>query len=119
MFTGQYLPRFSFRELLHIKFAVPKRFLYRRCLLLILLVALQLRIKERNNMLTMRTLVLSILITAAFVVQPALSQDKPRREQYGPGAKCLVAKHHAAKSDAITKEQADAIVSELKLIRQL
>ena len=75
-------------------------------------------------MLTRKTLVLSILITAAFV-EPALSQDKPRREQYGPGAKCLVAhhraaaKHHAAKSDAITKEQADAIVSELKLIRQL
>jgi protein-disulfide isomerase len=54
----------------------------------------------------------------------ALSQDKSK-EAYTPGAKCLTAEHGAArhegtpKADAMTKEQADAIVSELKLIRQL
>jgi protein-disulfide isomerase len=72
----------------------------------------------------------------------ATAQETARREQYPAGAKCLVADHEAskyeaaalksdatkpkaaaksegAKSSAITKEQADAIVGELKLIRQL
>lgn len=59
----------------------------------------------------------------------ATAQETAKRQQYPPGAKCQVAEHdaakldadkaEAAKSDAITKEQADAIVSELKQIRQL
>jgi protein-disulfide isomerase len=50
----------------------------------------------------------------------ALAQDTAKREAFPPGAKCLTAEHEvAAKSDAITKEQADAIVGELKQIRQL
>ncbi len=48
------------------------------------------------------------------------AQDAPNREAYAPGAKCLIAEHEAAaRSNAITKDQADAIVSELKQIRQL
>ena len=50
----------------------------------------------------------------------ASGQDASKREVFAPGAKCLIAEHDAsAKPDAITKEQADAIVAELKLIRQL
>lgn len=50
----------------------------------------------------------------------AAAQDTARRQAYAPGAKCLVAEHEVAvKPDAITKEQADAIVGELKQIRQL
>ena len=57
----------------------------------------------------------------------ALAQDAAKQEVYAWGAKCLTAEHEAvakhevaaAKSDAITKEQADAIVGELKQIRQL
>jgi protein-disulfide isomerase len=50
----------------------------------------------------------------------ASAQDTAKHESYERGAKCLTADHEAAaKSDAITKEQADAIVAELKQIRQL
>jgi protein-disulfide isomerase len=63
-------------------------------------------------------IVLGMAIAAWARVSPA--QDVPKREALAPGAKRLVAEHDAAaKSDAITKEQADAIVSELKQIRQL
>jgi protein-disulfide isomerase len=78
--------------------------------------------------------------------QPAVGEDDPGRGKFPPGAKCLVAEHETvakgdtstatslssggtegadaavadpAKSDGITKEQADAIVAELKQIRQL
>jgi protein-disulfide isomerase len=48
------------------------------------------------------------------------AQEAAKPERYPLGAKCLTAEHEAvAKSDAITKEQADAIVAELKQIRQL
>jgi protein-disulfide isomerase len=48
------------------------------------------------------------------------AQESPRGEALPPGAKCLSAQHEAVtKSDSITKEQADVIVSELKQIRQL
>jgi protein-disulfide isomerase len=50
----------------------------------------------------------------------ASAQSNAKQESYERGAKCLTAEHEAAaKSDAITKEQADAIVAELKQIRQL
>lgn len=51
----------------------------------------------------------------------ASAQDTTKRESYERGAKCLSADHEAAvaRSEAITKEQADAMVSELKQIRQL
>jgi protein-disulfide isomerase len=50
----------------------------------------------------------------------ASAQDNAKHESYDRGAKCLTAEHKAAaQSDAITKEQANAIVSELKQIRQL
>lgn len=45
------------------------------------------------------------------------AQETTIREVYPPGAKCLTAEHEAAAT--ITKEQADAIVSELKQIRHL
>jgi protein-disulfide isomerase len=58
-----------------------------------------------------------LLLSSAGV---ALAQDTVKREAFPPGAKCLTAEHEtAAKTDAITKEQADAIVGELKQIRQL
>jgi protein-disulfide isomerase len=61
--------------------------------------------------------ILSACLSLAVVAAP---QDVPKRDAYAPGAKCLVAQHDAAaKSDAVTKEQADAIVGELKQIRQL
>src|SRR5260370_39341260 len=57
---------------------------------------------------------------SSFAHSPAAAQDTPRSETFSPGAKCLTAENEAAaKSDAITKEQADAIVGELKQIRQL
>ena len=50
----------------------------------------------------------------------ASAQDNAKHESYERGAKCLTAEQEAAaKSDAMTKEQADAIVAELKQIRQL
>ena len=50
----------------------------------------------------------------------APAQDTAKRGSYEGGAKCLTADHDAvAKSDSISKEQADAIVAELKQIRQL
>jgi protein-disulfide isomerase len=50
----------------------------------------------------------------------AAAQETTKWQQYPPGAKCLIAEHEAAaKTDAITKEQADAIVGELKQIMQL
>jgi protein-disulfide isomerase len=61
---------------------------------------------------------ISLLI--ATLIPAANAQTNPRGESFPPGAKCLTAEHDtAAKSDAITKEQADTIVAELKLIRQL
>jgi protein-disulfide isomerase len=61
---------------------------------------------------------ISLLI--AMLIPAANAQTNSRTESFSPGAKCLTAEHDtAAKSDAITKEQADAIVGELKLIRQL
>jgi protein-disulfide isomerase len=54
------------------------------------------------------------------LVSIAAAQDSPKLQAYPWRANCLTADHEAAaKPDAITKEQADAIVSELKLIRQL
>jgi protein-disulfide isomerase len=70
-----------------------------------------------------RIILIGIAITASAGAAPA--QDVLKGETYASGAKCLTAEHEAAakaaaaKSDAITKEQADAIVSELRLIRQL
>jgi protein-disulfide isomerase len=62
-----------------------------------------------------------LLVMLLFVswTKIAYAQDTAKRESYQSGAKCLTAEHDAAKSDAITKEQADAIVGELKQIRQL
>jgi protein-disulfide isomerase len=57
-----------------------------------------------------------LLIATVAVCAPG--QEKPKREAYAEGAKCPVG-GHPANSDAITREQADAIVSELKQIRQL
>src|SRR5579864_318793 len=70
-----------------------------------------------------RIILIGIAITASAGAAPA--QDVLKGETYASGAKCLTAEHEAAakaaatKSDAITKDQADAIVSELRLIRQL
>lgn len=74
--------------------------------------------------------VLLISVAAVASLARASAQEPPKSQGYSPGAKCFVAEHdaakrqasaksEAAKSDAITKEQADAIVSELRLIRQL
>jgi protein-disulfide isomerase len=61
-----------------------------------------------------------VVLASATCVSVASAQDAPKREPLPMGAKCLTAEREsAAKSTAITKEQADAIVSELKLIRQL
>src|SRR6266851_4273134 len=50
----------------------------------------------------------------------ASAQDTPKGEEFASGAKRWIAEHEAAaESNAITKEQADAIVGELKQIRQL
>lgn len=66
---------------------------------------------------------LKLFLTALLFINWATiasAQDSAKRESYERGAKCLTAEHDAAaKSDAITKEQADAMVSELKQIRQL
>jgi len=70
-----------------------------------------------------RIILIGIAITAS--AGAATAQDALKGETYASGAKCLTAEHEAAaraaasKSDAISKEQADAIVSELRLIRQL
>jgi protein-disulfide isomerase len=65
-----------------------------------------------------KTLFTVLLFLAWATLAPA--QDNAKHESYERGAKCLRAEHEAAaKSEAITKEQADAIVSELKQIRQL
>ena len=62
---------------------------------------------------------LTVLLFLAWATL-ASAQDNAKHESYERGAKCLTAEHEAAaKSDAITKEQADAIVAELKQIRQL
>jgi protein-disulfide isomerase len=64
--------------------------------------------------------VLSVSLAICAWTGVASAQDVPKREAFPPGAKCLTAEHDAAaKSDAISKEQADAIVGELKQIRQL
>jgi protein-disulfide isomerase len=50
----------------------------------------------------------------------ARAQETQNHQPFAPGAKCLTNKHEAtAKTDAITRDQADAIVAELKQIRQL
>jgi protein-disulfide isomerase len=50
----------------------------------------------------------------------ACAQGVPKAEVCEPGTKCLTADHAAdARSDSITREQADTIVAELKQIRQL
>jgi protein-disulfide isomerase len=62
---------------------------------------------------------LTLLLFLAWAT-PASAQDNAKHESYERDAKRLTAEHEAAaKSDAMTKEQADAIVSELKQIRQL
>jgi len=62
---------------------------------------------------------LTVLLFLAWATL-ASAQDKAKHESYERGAKCLTAEQEAAaKSDAMTKEQADAIVAELKQIRQL
>jgi protein-disulfide isomerase len=69
-----------------------------------------------------RNLLQTILIVAMISSFPtaASAQDAPKHEAYPTGARCLTAEHEvAAKSGAISKEQADAIVGELKQIRQL
>lgn len=64
--------------------------------------------------------ILSVSLTICAWTGVALAQDPVKRDAFPPGAKCLTAEHEAAaKADAITKEQADAIVGELKQIRQL
>jgi protein-disulfide isomerase len=61
-----------------------------------------------------------VSLVVVMLIPAANAQTNSRAESFLPGAKCLTAEHDtAAKSDAITKEQADAIVGELKLIRQL
>jgi protein-disulfide isomerase len=65
----------------------------------------------------LRIVAASVAITAG---GSAFCQEIPERAAFAPAAKCLTADHEsAAKTDAITKEQADAIVWELKQIRQL
>jgi protein-disulfide isomerase len=62
---------------------------------------------------------LTVLLFLAWATL-ASAQDNAKHESYERGAKCLTAEQEAvAKSDAMTKEQADAIVAELKQIRQL
>jgi protein-disulfide isomerase len=62
---------------------------------------------------------LTVLLFLAWATL-ASAQDNAKHESYERGAKCLTAEHEAAaKSDSMTKEQADAIVAELKQIRQL
>jgi protein-disulfide isomerase len=62
---------------------------------------------------------LTVLLFLAWATL-ASAQDNAKRESYERGAKCLTAEHEAAaKSDAITKERAEAMVGELKQIRQL
>jgi protein-disulfide isomerase len=61
-----------------------------------------------------------LVVTIGIAMPTVMAQETPKREAFPPGAKCLTAEHEAGtKSDAITKEQADAIVGELKQIRQL
>jgi protein-disulfide isomerase len=97
----------------------------------------------------MRSKLIVVLAAGALIFltsQSAAGEDDPGGDKFLRGAKCLVAEHETAakgdtskanslstggtkgadaavadpaKSDAITKEQADAIVSELKQIRQL
>jgi protein-disulfide isomerase len=63
---------------------------------------------------------ITLLSVCLALALQASAQGEPKRESFLPGAKCLTSEHDAAaKSDAITKEQADAIVAELKQIRQL
>jgi protein-disulfide isomerase len=67
---------------------------------------------------TISSIILVCLVLSANA-RPAYSQERPKDGPLEEGAKCLTAEHNAAKADAITQQQADAIVSELKLIRQL
>jgi protein-disulfide isomerase len=66
------------------------------------------------------TVVSAALLIATSTVVAAAQDTLPSQEPYPSGAKCLTAEHETAtKSNAISKEQADTIVSELKQIRQL
>src|SRR6267143_2188626 len=73
----------------------------------------------------MRIRLSSMVLVGLLVVVRHTSAQEAKREAFAPGAKCLTAEREAAaravatKSDAITKDQADAIVGELKQIRQL
>ncbi len=74
----------------------------------------------RNNLLA------TVILGAVTLVIPrtAMAQETSGQRTFAPGAKSLKAEHEAVKaestkSDAITKEQAEAIVGELKQIRQL
>jgi protein-disulfide isomerase len=70
----------------------------------------------------MRNVSLIVLVCLVLSASAGLanSQDHPKHGPFEEGAKCLTADHDAAaKSDSITKEQANAIVAELKQIRQL
>jgi protein-disulfide isomerase len=88
---------------------------------------------------TAAILLVVLVVVSALLQRTALAQRPVQSEKFPPGAKCLVAEHDAAKAnvrkvavaqpgvakseaarpEAITKEQADAIVGELKQIRQL
>jgi protein-disulfide isomerase len=72
---------------------------------------------------TMRNVKRAVLMSLAVVgcTAAAAAQESPKREAVADAAKCLTAEHELASksSDAVTKEQADAIVGELKQIRQL
>jgi protein-disulfide isomerase len=63
----------------------------------------------------------SVLLTVCLSFMMAASaQDNPSRQEFPAGAKCITAKDEAvAESGAITKEQADAIIGELRQIRLL
>jgi protein-disulfide isomerase len=70
----------------------------------------------------MRRIQLFILASVAAIGSSVIlsAQETPKRESLLAGAKCSTAEREAAaKSDVITKERADAIVAELKQIRQL
>jgi protein-disulfide isomerase len=66
-----------------------------------------------------RVVLMSLTVVGCTAVGAA--QEPPKREAVADAAKCLTREHELASksSDAVTKEQADAIVAELKQIRQL
>jgi len=63
---------------------------------------------------------LSIMFVSATVVLPVFAQERPVLNSDASQARCLSPEHRSKEiSSGITKEQADAIVDELKQIRQL